>query len=61
MQTTSSDSLQCVNSSINIFLSMWTTLFVLDPLRVLASIGGALRAKGISQDHRVDLEAESRI
>jgi hypothetical protein len=43
LQTTSSDSLHCVNSSLNIFYSIWITLFVLEPLRVLDCIDGVLR------------------
>jgi len=42
LQTTSSDSLHYMNSSLNISLFMWIILFVLQPLSVLASIGGAL-------------------
>jgi hypothetical protein len=38
-----SDSLHCVNSSLNISFSIWITLSVLELLRVLASMGGALK------------------
>jgi hypothetical protein len=42
LQTTSNDSLHYVNSSLNISWSIWITLFILEPPRVLTPVGGAL-------------------